>query len=645
MSVRAGILKRLAASPNLAAERAVEAALLEGTPAEQAELADVLLERNRRAGWVTLIRAFHRLDAAIQNKVLARPRDLFGPLAETIQDSEGPARENVITIVQRCTDVRLVYLLAEAMMDSRPEVRELAGNSLLETVRRHWRGQGATPDDPTSVEAGALADAESAHQLSDAIDVALRNYKMHRQQTVVLAALIHERQQTSELWELFEDPYDDRTRAATIILRAPGEAPLARAIFLALGTGLKPAAMAGLASVEHAEVAGALAAESFRLVDPVLRDAAQGINHLKLLPALRKEPPWNRTNWAAWLRLIEGTGLQAAERLGWLTKLLEAAPAGPESCAWRVSVCRAIAETGLPDAAGPLASLVRDADERVARVAARLLLNRRRPEWRERAATALPTSPHMSVRRLAASLRGPHESERSANRGNAATSVIRGFDKAWNDYQRMPPAVQHNTARTVAADPVLAEQLKDKLQGTPQETAQALKMIAALPSLTPYRNQIIALCGNADPRIAAHAVKLAGRLEDPRLRELLEAAAHHTDARVRSNAIESMEALHIADKSQQVLSLLNSRHNRERANAIKAIGQFNFATARECLARMLGDTNPLHRMSALWVVEELNLMEVMRRVSSMARRDPNLRVRKRAAEMLEMLASTAAGHG
>jgi HEAT repeat protein len=98
-----------------------------------------------------------------------------------------------------------------------------------------------------------------------------------------------------------------------------------------------------------------------------------------------------------------------------------------------------------------------------------------------------------------------------------------------------------------------------------------------------------------------------------------------------------MEELHVADRSQQVLTMLNSRHNRERANAIKAIGQFNFATARECLLRMLADANPLHRVSALWVVGQLDLLEIMRQVSAIARRDPNLRVRKRAADMLETL--------
>jgi HEAT repeat protein len=139
-------------------------------------------------------------------------------------------------------------------------------------------------------------------------------------------------------------------------------------------------------------------------------------------------------------------------------------------------------------------------------------------------------------------------------------------------------------------------------------------------------------------------VRLVGRLEDPRLKDLLEAAAQHTDARVRANAVESMEDLHLADRSQQVLAMLNSRHSRERANAIRSLGKCNFATARECLQRMLADPNPLHRMSALWVVAQLNMLETMRQVSHIARRDPNHRVRKQAAEMLETLSGSIAVH-
>ncbi len=630
MSVRADILKTLANSRNVAAERALEAALREATGAEQAELADVLMERNRRGGWVALIRNFHKLDGAIQEKMLGRPRDLFGPLAETMHDSRGPARENVIAIVRRCADARLVYLLAEALLDARPEVRALAGHSLLDAVRRHWQALHTGDSAPSPM-------PEESEQLRKAVELGLRQFKTHRQNSALLAALIHERQQESWLWPLFADTYDERTRAATIVLRAPSEPALAAAVLLGLGSCLKPAAMAGLGTAEAPALAGALAAESYRLLDPVLREAAQGVGHLKMLPALRKEPLWDLDNWLGWLRLIESVGLQPLERLTWLTRLVRSAPAGPAACAWKICAARALAETGLPEAAGPLGDLARDADERVARCAGRFLLSRRLAEWRERAAQILPASPHASVRRLPGASRPLRDPEASG----APARPPRGGDRTWNDGPK-PPLFEPTALRAGAPDPALADLMHAPIQGTSQDVAQALKLIAAQPNPAPQRNQIIAWCGHADARIAALAVRQAGRLEDPRLRELLEAAAHHADARVRANAVEAMEQLRLADRSPQVRAMLDSRHNRERANAIKALAQSNYATAREHLERMLTDANPLHRMSALWVVAQLRTTEIMRQVRGMAHNDPNLRVRKRAEEMLETVGGMVA---
>ncbi len=122
-------------------------------------------------------------------------------------------------------------------------------------------------------------------------------------------------------------------------------------------------------------------------------------------------------------------------------------------------------------------------------------------------------------------------------------------------------------------------------------------MLQSLPSIAAYRTQIIGLCVHPDPRIVSAAVKLVGRLQDPSLHDLLEAAAAHPDPRVRANAVEAMELLHVADRSQQIFALLKSRYHRERANAIRAISQFDFATARECLIKMLADPSPNHRIA------------------------------------------------
>ncbi len=370
-----------------------------------------------------------------------------------------------------------------------------------------------------------------------------------------------------------------------------------------------------------------MARESYRLLDPLLRESAKGVGHIKALSPQRKDFPWNAETWPGWLRLIEIIGFQPSHKLTLLTHMLRSIPAGDEGAVWKLSVMRALVETNLPDAGRLLAPLIADADERVARGAARYLVSKSRSEWHGIAALVLPKSPYPGLRRLATGLRPAHSDP--------------SFDKVWGDYQKMPPVIQHTKTRVGVSDPGFAEQLRTKLTSVqPSEISQGLKMLSALPNLVPYRGQIITLCGHPDPRITAIAIQLVGRLEDPKLKDLLEAAAKHVDPRVRANAVDSMSALHIADRSQQMLTLLNSRHNRERANAIKAMSEFDYYTARDCLERMLVDANPVHRMSALWVVSQMHMLDVIRRVSSIARRNPNMRVRRHAAEMLESLTAS-----
>jgi len=648
MSVRKGILQRLTASPNLSVERILEHALRANpSPKEQQELFDIIATRNKRAGWVALIKSYDRLTDEIREQLLERRRELFLPLSEAMQDLDGQTRPNALEIIRRCDDPRLAYLLAQALIDVRQEVRELAGQSLLVAVMQHRElvGHPAAGDLPL--------DQEAVHELRRAVDYALKQYKTHKETSALLAALFFERQQDAPMWSYFQDPHDELTRTAAAIFRNPPSATapsIASAALLALTSPLKPAAIAGLLASEDPIVAKSITRDSFRLLDPVLRNAAQAIGQLKVLGLLWKESPTTDENWAPRLRLIECLGIQPHEKMPWLGRLLEqAAAAEKPSPTWKLCVMRAMADTGCPDAGRHFARMLADPSERVARCAARYLLSRRNSDWRLLASSS--PCPHASVRRIM----GPTTtSGKPAALGERVAAVVAAaapdspadpaFAKVWGEYPEMPPAVQHTAARSSSAgDPQFFDQMKAKLASKiTTEVAQGLKMISVLPNLSAYRAQIIALCGHPDYRVAGTAVKLVGRLEDPRLKDLLEAAAQHPDPRVRAQAVESMSALHIANHSQKVLDMLHSRHNRERANAIKAISEFDFNTARECLRRMLSDNNPLHRISALWVVQQLELPELFRHVSTLARRDPNIRVRRRAAEMIETLIGNTA---
>ena len=611
MSLRQAILKQLGKSHNTAVERVVEQALTHEAAPEAVDLGRVLLERGRRPGWIALIRHFDRLGEGLQRELMERPRELFGPLAETIDQTTGEARANVIRIVERAADAKLVFLLAEALMDSRAEVRELAAGTLLEAIRK-WRIQGYL---------SPLAPETETASLRKAIDYALERCKTHRQVPAVQAALIFERQQEGPTWAVFEDQYAEATRAGNLLLRNPTDALLAPALLLGLGSALRSAAMQGIASCEIGEMGAALARESFRLIDPVIENAAQAIGNIKALASPKRDVPWTPETWPGWLRLIEHLGLQLPLKLAWLTRMLETPGA---TSVQKMLTLRAVAALEAPETLQILATYVADADERVARVAARALLSRGKNDAKIYA-SALAASPHVCVRKLVTLAVGPTR-----------------FDKLWSTYTKLPPALQVNSARTLATKETnFPTQLREKLSSVDAgETLQGLRLLGTLPDVRPYRDDIVRLCAHGDPRISSGAVKLVGKLDDPALLDLLEAAARNSDPRVRANAIEAMEELRVANRSQQVLAMLNSRHNRERANAIKAISQFDFHTARETLSKMLLDANPLHRISAMWVVEQLGVLDIVRQVTTLARRDPNAHARGRAAEMVERINGT-----
>ncbi len=621
MSVRQDILQKLATTHNGVADRIVGLALEDSAGQEQQELARLLLKRNSRTGWVSLIRSFDRLPDELRSELLNRPRELFGPLSDAMADSDGPSRLNIIEIVRKTADTKLAFLLTEALSDPRNEVRQAAGESLLEAIRRYrnsrisaWRHPDTAPEQ-----------VPDPQDLRKAIDFAIRQFKTHKRSEAIMAALLFERQQDSPIWLALGDPYEESARQAMTLLRQLNQPELAEAAILALSSPLKAAAIAGILFCDKIEVFSALAQQSYRLIDPMVRMATTAISNPSLLNHVPDSLPWDNQTWHDWLRLIDSLEMRPACKLEWFVSMINSAPAGSDGVPRKLMVMRSIAALQTPEAVQVIVELMSDHDERVARSATRWMMTRKPTNWKQQIGPLL-MSPHASVRRLVSRMVTPDR-----------------FAHLWKHYETLPPAVQVTTARKISSDDNDFEpQLKNKLShGSPAEIIQALRMVGTLSSLSPYRDQIIALCGHPDIKIAGTAVILTGRLNDPRLHDLLEAAAKHADPRVRANAIEAMEQLHIASQSQQIALMLNSRFNRERANAIKAICSFNFDQARSCLLKMLQDPNPMHRMSAMWVVNQIGILEIFRQVSTIARRDPNQHVRARAFDTLQKLTDVA----
>src|SRR5690606_17875607 len=112
-----------------------------------------------------------------------------------------------------------------------------------------------------------------------------------------------------------------------------------------------------------------------------------------------------------------------------------------------------------------------------------------------------------------------------------------------------------------------------------------------------------------------------GELDGKDLEVLLDKALADTDARVRANAIEVLEAKH----KQQYVPLLASRarsaHNRERANAIKALHRMRVSTASQQLLSMLQDDRAEHKISAMWALRQIGIWQLLQEVGRLAKED------------------------
>ncbi|MCH7813497.1 MAG: HEAT repeat domain-containing protein, partial [Planctomycetes bacterium] len=81
-----------------------------------------------------------------------------------------------------------------------------------------------------------------------------------------------------------------------------------------------------------------------------------------------------------------------------------------------------------------------------------------------------------------------------------------------------------------------------------------------------------------------------------------------------------------------------------RATAVAALLKMQLPEAGETLLDMLESPQQPQRISALWVIERLNLVSLMDRLIALADHDPDLQVRRRAARVLETV-PTWAGFG
>ncbi len=625
------ILTALQTTSNRAANQAVLLALrCKDAPEHQVRLCEALLARQERSARVALIKAYDAVAPAAQQLIADQGLALFGALGEAVRDEEGAARTNVVALVEKIGHPRLAFLLADALKAHDRATQSAAAQTLLHLIRNHVLScdageNGGAAAVPAPGKGGQGVAAQDTEALSRALIEALRLYAMHNQEAVVQAAMEFQREVGCASWQALEKRDTPYHGLVTGALRQGRTASIARLAVLGLQTDLKEAAAAGILAPGSPEFARALFYQAYRWRDSSLAAVVGGLDPRGLLEQIKQFPPDAGVQPGVILALGAMRGGEP-----WAMRLATALPMmpDPEAVSARLLALHTLINTKSADCARAILRMAADPDVRIARMAARAIMRGKGAAYKACAQKLTET------RRPAAE-----------TTGRAGTVGAPGIPRPVG---RLSPETPVQTPRTNGAAGAsayaLAFHLREKLNSADvDDLVGGLKLLGAVDDLAPYRVQIIKLCGHADARVASAAVRQIGRLGDEKCVHLLRAAASNGDPRVRANAVESMAQLHATHESAALLRLLESRHNRERANAIKAISEVNFPLARDSLLTMLTDRDAAHRTSALWVVGQLRLLDVTREIARIARADPNLKARLRAAQLLQRFADDSGG--
>jgi HEAT repeat protein len=153
---------------------------------------------------------------------------------------------------------------------------------------------------------------------------------------------------------------------------------------------------------------------------------------------------------------------------------------------------------------------------------------------------------------------------------------------------------------------------------------------------------LLTLAGSEDAFIASCAASAMADIESSEGLDALHALVGHPDARVRANAVDALARRGSGELPACAVSLAASPFNRERGSAVRALLRSNDQAAGSALRSMLRASDPLHRISGVWAARTGRALPAVPDLAHLARTDPLLPVRTRAAAAARFLQRSAA---
>lgn len=605
-----------------AVDRALAAALPTADAASLDRITRLILERGRAEGLVGLVREFHRLPRSARAEVTARAFDLFRPLREAMAGDDESAQLNAIGIIRESLAARLAYLVADKLRHGSQTVRDAAAACLLDMAER-------TAASPALPAGSARLDADATGFLAAAVGEAFAAYDAHRRPAVLLSLVWLWPRPTPQVERYLNNPHHHATAALAMLLR-DAEHPVARSRLLT-ALALPELGEAAVDGLRHSCAGGRLgdALESHHAL--ALNRPRRTLARLKSTDGLVPEPhllaeatPEQRRGLPAYLAALPGDRAQLIARLLQARKTHDATT--------RLFVLRRLIALGQSDrdpaVADAVAQFCSDHDEDLARTALWHLIRTGYAELPKLLAS-LVNGPHDSIRRIA---------------GERLAPVA--FARLWAAWPQLDATRRATAGRAIIKlDPTFHRALGDKLAaGDRAGRLRALSIITELNQGAFFSEALIRLTQSPDHHVVSAAVRALGSASGDAVAAALRAALDHADGRVRANAIESLAQQRTGQSADRLAQLADDAEGRPRANAIAALMELNPGEAVQALRRMLADDRADHRKSALWLIENVGLLEVARDVAEHSISDPDPDIRHRAERVIAALLDRMTAH-
>lgn len=614
------ILPAVLAQRSNVIDQALSLALTHADPDELATLSDAMLERGKANGVESLVAEYHRLPPELQHKLVDQAEQFATSIRRSATRRGPTAAINALTVIEQAASTRLAYLAISLCRNSDAKVREQAGRCVVALATRATSSQ--KPDQPP------FLDAVSAGYLVEAVEQAVVLLSKHDQTALLHAMLWLIPRPMHEAVAAIKQPEHAAAPAiSTLLTTHPGHAGR-RALFALVG--VRPISDACRHALAEANA-------NQQLVDPL------ELGHLLALPATRQALRRSRQPNTLWPDARQQHLLPHRARR-WLPAYLDALIADPQeqvvrlaplarhtSKATRLAVMRRLLKLAKPtdtehqpaadNANDTLALLTRDPEPAIARTALWHLIHVDYAGL-PRILADLVNSRHATIRRVAAKRLAPL-----------------GFERYWDAWPKLDPKRRLAAGRAlIKIDEGFHRHLAGRLAARdPDIRIRALVIIATLNQGTFFESILLDLCASDDPRIVASAVKALSGCTSDAAQETLRLAMQHDDTRIRANAVEAMSHTQAAANLDQLLELTQDTAQRPRANAIKALLELRAKDALPSLTRMLSDQRAPHRISALWLIDELGILQLARLVAEMSLSDKDKDVKRRASQVIQHL--------